>query len=53
MADKLIFWGPTIALIVYLLTAAAFLSKRQYPFALTYFAYALANVGLIWASTRL
>jgi hypothetical protein len=52
MADRIIFWGPTIALIVYLATAVAFGCKKNYAFTLTYFAYALANVGLIWAASR-
>lgn len=36
--------------ILYLGTAIGFILKGQYSWALTYFAYALANVGLILAS---
>ena len=50
MADKLIVALPAITGVLYLLTALAFCAKRQPAWALTYFAYALANVGLIWAS---
>ena len=50
MADKLIVLLPGITMCLYLLTACVFVSKRQPAWALTYFAYALANIGLIWAS---
>jgi hypothetical protein len=36
--------------LLYLATAIGFILKQQWPWALTYFAYALANVGLIMAS---
>ena len=50
MLDKLIIVLPGIVMVLYLLTAIAFLLKKEGPWALTYFAYALANIGLIWAS---
>lgn len=50
MADKLIVLLPGITMVLYFLTAVAFCAKRQPAWALTYFAYALANIGLIWAS---
>jgi len=52
MADRLIFWGPSVVTVIYVLTAIGFTQKRQYAFALTYFAYALANIGLIWAASK-
>lgn len=36
--------------IIYLGTSFGFLYKKQWSWALTYFAYALANVGLIMAA---
>jgi hypothetical protein len=48
--DRLIVLLPGITGGLYLITALAFLARRQPAWALTYFAYALANVGLIWAS---
>lgn len=36
--------------ILYLITAIGFIIKHQWSWALTYFAYAMANVGLILAS---
>ena len=50
MVDKLIVGLPAITGILYLFTSIAFLTKKEWSWALTYFAYALANVGLIWAS---
>lgn len=50
MADKLIVLLPGITLILYFFTGCAFVCKRDPGWALAYFAYALANVGLIWAS---
>jgi len=41
---------PSITGILYLITAIAFACKHQGGFALTYLAYAIANVGLVWAS---
>jgi len=51
MADKLIFWLPAIVGILYIITSLAFVYKQQPAWALIYFSYALANIGLIWAST--
>jgi hypothetical protein len=50
MVDKLIVILPGITMCLYFLTGCAFLAKHQPSWALTYFAYSLANVGLIWAS---
>jgi hypothetical protein len=36
--------------ILYLATSLGFFYKKQWSWALTYFAYALANVGLIMAA---
>jgi hypothetical protein len=36
--------------VLYLMTAVGFLMKQQWSWALTYGAYALANVGLILAA---
>lgn len=36
--------------LLYLATAIGFIMKHQWSWALTYFAYALANVGLILAA---
>lgn len=50
MADKLIILLPGITMVLYLATSIAFCAKRQPAWALVYASYALANVGLIWAS---
>lgn len=50
MADKLTIIGPAVCGIIYAITAVAFAEDKRLPWALAYFAYALANVGLIWAS---
>lgn len=50
MADKLIVMLPAVTGVLYALTALAFIVKKQPSWALVYFAYALANVGLICAS---
>lgn len=42
--------GPAVCGIIYFLTAAAFGYEQRWGWSLTYFAYGLANVGLIWAS---
>lgn len=52
MVDRLIILLPGVVLLLYLATAAAFLVKKQPSWALVYFAYSLANVGLIWASVK-
>jgi len=41
---------PGVTGILYLGTSVAFAVQGRIPWAITYFAYALANVGLIWAS---
>lgn len=46
----LIVTGPAICGAIYFLTAAAFAYDFRWGWALAYFAYGLANVGLIWAS---
>jgi len=50
MAEKLVVFLPAVTGVLYAVTAAAFLAKRQPSWALVYAAYAMANVGLIWAS---
>lgn len=50
MVDRLTFVLPAVVGVLYLGTSAAFLAQRRPAWALTYFAYALANVGIIWAS---
>jgi hypothetical protein len=52
LIDKLTYVLPAVTGLLYLGTSAAFLVKKKPEWALTYFAYALANVGLIWASLR-
>ena len=52
MADKLIVLLPGTTLCLYFLTGVAFMSKRDYAWALTYFAYSIANIGLVWASLK-
>jgi hypothetical protein len=42
--------GPAICGLVYLVTALAFCYQTRWGWAVAYFAYALANLGLIWAS---
>lgn len=43
---------PLIVAILYLITAISFLLKRDYAWALVWFSYGLANVGLIIASNK-
>lgn len=50
MADKLIVLLPGTTMCLYFLTSLAFLYKRDFAWALVYTAYAMANIGLIWAS---
>ena len=50
MADKLTIIGPALCGLIYAITAIAFMTERRGPWALVYWAYALANVGMIWAS---
>lgn len=50
MADKLIVMLPVVCGVLYAVTAVAFAYERRPGWALCYFAYALANVGLVWAS---
>lgn len=50
MADKLTILGPVVCGLVYALTGIAFLYAKRPSWALVYAAYALANIGLIWAS---
>jgi len=52
MADKLIVLLPGLTMVLYFLTGCAFLSKKEPGWALAYFAYATANIGLIWASLK-
>jgi hypothetical protein len=52
MIDRLIILLPGAVLLLYITTAIAFLIKKQPSWALVYFAYSLANVGLIWASVK-
>lgn len=51
MSDKLIILLPGITMALYFLTGCVFMTRREPWWALMYFAYALANVGIIWAST--
>jgi hypothetical protein len=52
VADKLIVLLPGVTMALYFLTGCAFLAKREPSWALVYFAYATANIGLIWASLK-
>lgn len=38
--------------LLYLIASAGFLFKGNYPWALVWFCYASANIGLIWASLK-
>ena len=42
--------GPAVCGLIYFLTSMAFAREGRAGWALAYFAYSLANVGLIWAS---
>jgi len=42
--------GPAVCGAIYFLTAIAFAREARPGWAVAYFAYGLANVGLIWAS---
>jgi hypothetical protein len=44
----LAFFSISAATVLYLLCSADNIRQGDYPHALTWFAYALANVGLIW-----
>jgi len=50
MADKLTIILPGLCGACYAITALAFAYEKRPGWALCYFAYALANVGLVWAS---
>lgn len=50
MADRLVVLLPGITAVMYAVTACAFCAKKQPSWAVVYFSYAAANVGLIWAS---
>lgn len=52
MVDRLIVLLPGVVMLLYIATAFAFLVKKQPSWALVYFAYSLANVGLVWASIK-
>ena len=51
-ADRIAFWFPVVVTAMYAATAAAHAHAGRWPWALTWGAYAAANVGLIWASMR-
>jgi len=40
---------PGLVAVLYSITAAAFVAKREYAWGLVWFSYAMANVGLILA----
>jgi len=50
MAEKLVIILPGVTGVLYAVTALAFVAKKEPSWALVYASYALANVGLIWAS---
>lgn len=43
-------WAPALAGLLYLAGAVGYAAQGQRGLALTYTAYAIANVGLIWAA---
>ena len=45
-------WLPAIVAVLYLLTSVEFTFEGRWGWALVYFSYALANVGLIFASVE-
>jgi hypothetical protein len=52
MADKAVIILPGIVMLLYAGTAIAWAYKREPAWALTWAAYAIANIGLIWASLK-
>jgi hypothetical protein len=40
-----------ISMLLYTMTGISYLIKDNWPWALVWFAYALANIGMIWAAT--
>jgi hypothetical protein len=52
MANKLTIYIPGIVMVLYAITGSAFLYKKDYAWALVWFSYALANLGLILAGNK-
>lgn len=38
--------------VLYMIASISYLIKGNHPWALTWFCYAIANLGLIWASLK-
>lgn len=43
-------WAISICALLYLLTAGELFRKGQYGLSLTFFAYSIGNLGLLWAA---
>lgn len=41
-----------VVMVLYALVGISYLIKGDYPWALTWLSYSLANVGLIWAASK-
>lgn len=52
IADKLTFYLPSIVMVLYFTTACAYAYKKDWAFALIWAAYAVANIGLVWAGNK-
>lgn len=52
LADIITVAMPSIVAVLYAITAIAYACKKEWAWALTWGAYALANVGLIVAGNR-
>jgi len=50
--DVLIFIMPSLVGALYFIVAACYLFKKDYAWALVWFSYALANVGLVLIGLR-
>jgi len=48
MFDKFLYIMPGIVTLLYFITALIYLWKQDYPWAMVWGSYGLANVGLIW-----
>lgn len=51
-ADKITIYIPGVVMVLYAITGIAYLYKKNYPFAIVWLAYSLANLGLILAGNK-
>lgn len=52
MVDLIVKMCPAIVAVLYALVGIGYLVKKDYPWALVWIAYAIANVGLILAASK-